>query len=101
MGKVLTWVLIGLILWGAWRLYTISQRRIERSRHDAGAAGGPHDGDGEPGRVAAPETMVKCAVCGLHLPGSEARWAAGRTYCSDAHRDQAAAARVHGERDGD
>jgi hypothetical protein len=36
--------------------------------------------------------MMQCAVCGIHLPGSEARFAGGRVYCSDAHRDQGAAA---------
>jgi hypothetical protein len=36
--------------------------------------------------------MMQCAVCGLHLPGSEARFAGGKVYCSDAHRDRAAAA---------
>jgi hypothetical protein len=35
--------------------------------------------------------MMQCAVCGVHLPGSEARFAGGRVYCSDAHRDQATA----------
>lgn len=103
MGKVLTWVLIGLILWGAWRLYTISQRRSERARRDAGAVppGDGRDAGGEPARVAAPEAMVRCAVCGVHLPGSEARWSGGRTYCGDAHRDEALAARARGGRDDD
>lgn len=99
MGKVLTWVLIALVAWGAWRMWTISQRRSERARaqRDAAngeAAGGP-GGDARPGdgpaRVAAPERMMQCAVCGLHLPGSEARFAGGKVFCSDAHRDRAAA----------
>lgn len=33
------------------------------------------------------ERMVKCARCGLHVPESEALRAAGRFYCSAAHRD--------------
>jgi hypothetical protein len=32
--------------------------------------------------------MMQCAVCGVHLPGSEARFAGGKVFCSDAHRDQ-------------
>lgn len=32
------------------------------------------------------ESMVECAHCGVHLPRSEAQLAAGKTYCSDAHR---------------
>ena len=36
---------------------------------------------------AAPPTMVACAHCGVHLPGTEAvSDAAGRPFCSDAHR---------------
>ena len=37
--------------------------------------------------TARPATMLACAHCGVHLPGSEAlRDADGRAYCSDAHR---------------
>ena len=102
MGKLLAWVAIGLVAWVAWRLYTISRRRVERARDAAGApdpASGPaRGGDADPDRrggarrPGAPELMMQCAVCGVHLPGSEARFAGGRVYCSDAHRDQAASA---------
>jgi uncharacterized protein len=34
-----------------------------------------------------PEDMLTCAHCGVHLPRSEALVAAGRAYCSAAHRD--------------
>lgn len=36
-------------------------------------------------------TMVRCAVCDVHLPESEAISSGGRHYCSEAHflqRDQ-------------
>jgi uncharacterized protein len=37
--------------------------------------------------IAAPEQMVDCARCGLHLPASEAlRDDAARVYCSAEHR---------------
>jgi uncharacterized protein len=36
----------------------------------------------------APEGMVRCAHCGIHLPRSEALLQAGRTYCSVAHLEQ-------------
>jgi uncharacterized protein len=94
MGKVMTWVVIGLIAWGAWRLWTISRVRAERAREaartaaDAAAGGGDAAEAGrEPRRPGAPELMMQCAVCGVHLPGSEARFAGGKVYCSDAHRD--------------
>ncbi|RPH45588.1 MAG: hypothetical protein EHM87_05805 [Burkholderiales bacterium] len=103
MGKVMTWVVIGLLVWGAWRLWTISRVRAERARDAARAAGDPpaaaggNDGDAaeagrEPRRPNAPELMMQCAVCGVHLPGSEARFSGGKVYCSDAHRDAAGVA---------
>jgi uncharacterized protein len=95
MGKVMTWVVIGLIVWGAWRLWTISRVRAERAREAAREAqasetaggGDPADTGREARRPGAPELMMQCAVCGVHLPGSEARFAGGKVYCSDAHRD--------------
>lgn len=45
-------------------------------------------------RAAAPpsskpaEKMVRCEVCGVHLPQDESVAAHGRYFCSDAHRNQ-------------
>jgi len=40
-----------------------------------------------PPGAAAPQEMVSCPVCGLHLPQPDAvRGADGRFYCSDEHR---------------
>jgi uncharacterized protein len=33
-----------------------------------------------------PEDMVRCAVCGVHLPRSESFTTAGQFYCTDEHR---------------
>jgi len=38
-----------------------------------------------PPRSAAPADLVACAHCGVLLPRSEARDAAGALYCSEAH----------------
>lgn len=35
----------------------------------------------------APEPMVRCSHCGMHLPRGEALLAQGQPYCSAAHRD--------------
>lgn len=32
------------------------------------------------------EEMVRCVVCGVHLPKSESILAGGNFFCSDAHR---------------
>ena len=88
MGKVLTWLGIALVAWAVWRLVLISQRRAVSAREKAAASSSDGDARDEPSRRQAPELMMQCAVCGIHLPGSEARFAGGRVYCSDAHRDQ-------------
>lgn len=91
MGKLLVWVAIGLAAWLAWRFVVLSQRRSARSaRPDAPPAAEGTDGEARDA-APTPELMMQCAVCGVHLPGSEARFAGGRVYCSDAHRDQATA----------
>ena len=41
----------------------------------------------KPPAVAAPQAMVACAHCGVHLPKDDALWKDGRGYCSRAHRD--------------
>ena len=33
------------------------------------------------------EDMVRCAHCGVHLPGSESIRAEGQDFCSAEHRD--------------
>jgi uncharacterized protein len=43
-----------------------------------------------PGAPGVPQPMVGCAVCGLHLPQSDAvRGADGRFYCGQEHRQRA------------
>jgi len=34
----------------------------------------------------APEDMVRCLVCGVHLPRSESFTSRGKFFCSDEHR---------------
>jgi uncharacterized protein len=97
MGKLLTWLAIGLAVWAAWRLWTISRRRADAARERAASVRGSEAGDGAArDRPAAPELMMRCAVCGIHLPGSEARFAGGRVFCSDAHRDAGLAREADG-----
>lgn len=42
-----------------------------------------------PRPLAAPETMARCAQCGMHLPETDAVTGRRGSYCSPAHRDQA------------
>jgi uncharacterized protein len=85
MGKIVFWLLVGLAAYGAWRLFTVSQRRQERSRAtDASKQSGADQPLAEP--------MVACEHCGLRVPRSEAfrsHRSAALHYCSDAHRQDA------------
>jgi uncharacterized protein len=40
----------------------------------------------KPHSSALPEDMVRCRVCGVHLPRSESFTSRGRFFCSDEHR---------------
>ena len=52
--------------------------RIAEQRRDAAHPAARHG---------APQTMVSCAACGLHLPQPDAvRGGDGRFYCSNEHR---------------
>lgn len=51
-------------------------------KHTANKRGGT----GKPPAPKAPEDMVRCRVCGVNLPRSEAILSKGQFYCSDEHR---------------
>lgn len=47
----------------------------------------PPAGAARPKAPPAPQSMLACAHCAVHLPQAEAQFdAAGRPYCSEAHR---------------
>jgi uncharacterized protein len=75
MGRILFWVVLGLVAYAALRWWQ-RQRRNART----GAA---------PRAAAAGEAMVACAVCGLNVPRSEAVLDGTRAYCGEEHRRQA------------
>lgn len=69
-------------------------RKLDRRRR-AGLAsrGGDAEAQGQPAPTH--DVILACAVCGLHVPASEAVFASGRVYCSEAHRDEGRAALVN------
>jgi uncharacterized protein len=75
MGKLVSWLVLGALVWLAWRLFVIVRRR--------GEARGTHSAPGQPVEV---EPIVRCDRCGIHVPRSEAIEADGRYYCSEQHR---------------
>lgn len=72
MSRILFFVLLGVAAWLAWRWWTVSLR-------------GPTATGRSRGRDA-PEPMVRCDVCGLNLPQSEALVAQQRWFCCEEHR---------------
>jgi len=73
LGKILFWILLGL---GIYLLYRASKRRNQRHAEDR--------------RASAPEVedMVRCEVCQVNLPRSEAILTHGHFYCCEAHRQR-------------
>jgi uncharacterized protein len=67
------------VVYAIWR----SQRSLPPEKTPRPPAAGPR---------AAPQDMVTCAHCGLHVPQSEALRKGARSYCCPAHRDQDASA---------
>ena len=78
MGKLLVWVVIGLLAYLALRLFQAAQRRALQ-------------GQGAQSRVPRQqgrELMLRCEQCGTWVPDSEALVVDGHAFCSPAHRDQ-------------
>lgn len=72
---ILLAVLVGVWVWR------------NRRRRDLAARARP--GQGPPTDPAIPQAMVRCAVCGVHLPRADAHAGQHGDYCSAAHRQQA------------
>lgn len=68
MGKLLFLVLAIVVVWAVFKSYRKSVRR------------------GEPPPAAAPEDMVRCTHCGVHLPRSESHTSDEKFFCSEEHR---------------
>jgi uncharacterized protein len=76
VAKLLTFLALGILVY-----LIISRMRREADREvppPRASSGRPPSG--------LPEDMVRCAVCGVHLPRSESFTSRGQFYCSDEHR---------------
>jgi uncharacterized protein len=73
---VLLVVAVALWLWAG-------RRRGERKAPPSAPSAPPH----KPAAKAGPQAMLACVHCGVHLPQADVvADAAGRPYCSEAHR---------------
>ena len=82
MGKLLFWVVLIIAV-----LFVDRIAARMAAAKQAGAQ--PQARRGRPGPAApnpaTPESMVRCAHCGIHLPRSEAMLQNGLTWCSAEH----------------
>ncbi|WYX51973.1 PP0621 family protein [Achromobacter xylosoxidans] len=79
MGKLLFWIVIVIgVLFVARIAGRMAAARQAPGRRQA-------RGTANPPAAGAPEAMVRCAHCGIHLPRSEALLQGGRTWCSQEH----------------
>lgn len=91
--KYLIWIVLIVVILLLMRMLSPVKRRggDRGGRGDAAAgraAGRTDDADGRPeaGRDGR-ELMLRCNVCGVHIPSSDAVFARGRVYCGAEHRD--------------
>lgn len=79
---VLLVVVVAAMIWlGGRRRTPADKPRADGKPGPAGA------GKAEPGKGAAPTTMLACAHCGVHLPQAEALLdSQGRPFCGAEHR---------------
>ncbi len=80
MGKVLFWVIViiaGLLIARILARQHEKGRIQEQQPKQAARKGAPP--------IAHPESMVRCAHCGIHMPRSEAVFIAGKTWCTNEH----------------
>ncbi len=70
-------VLLVVVLAVVWLLRSANRRRVPPPAPSKPPSAGAQD---------APEAIVACAHCGLHLPRGEALPGRGGVFCSEAHR---------------
>jgi uncharacterized protein len=95
MGKIALWIVVIIVVMLLVRALK-PRRGADAGGGDKGAAKGGAKGGGSGGRDGdrpaqgdgpRGELMMSCAVCGVHLPASDAVFARGRVYCGPEHRD--------------
>jgi len=78
MGKLLLWAIVVLAALIAMRLWTHKNAR-HNARSQRRNANQPSHG------TTPPESMVRCAYCGIHLPRSDALLQHGQLWCCAEH----------------
>ena len=87
MGKIAIWILIAVAVMLLLRLIGTAKRggAADRTASGSGASGRRDSKDAAAERDG--ELMMSCAVCGIHIPSSDAVFARGKVFCGPEHRD--------------
>ena len=99
MGKIAIWILIAVAVMLVLRMIGTAKRRVADDDPAPGKSGSNHSDSGanDDERQRNPgELMMSCAVCGVHIPASDAVVAHGTVFCGPAHRDTDASRREAG-----
>jgi len=80
VGKLIFWAIIIVAALLAARLLA-----RQHEKHNAEPKAGSLPRKETPPPMDQPETMVRCAHCGIHMPRSEALLLNGETWCSSEH----------------
>jgi uncharacterized protein len=87
MGVLLKLLVLALVV--VWLLYSPAIRGRLRAAKPGKPTNAAKKGTASPRPPRAPDRIVPCANCGVHLPLSEALMHGdGHTYCSEAHRQK-------------
>jgi|SoiMethySBSTD1v2_1073268.scaffolds.fasta_scaffold4505769_2 uncharacterized protein len=90
MGKIAIWILVVVAVMLVLRSIGTKKRRVDDASSEAGPGGSrraQERGDRGEERRDSGELMMSCAVCGIHVPASDAVFARGKVFCSTDHRD--------------
>ena len=77
LGKILFWVLLGLLIFVLWQ-----KRRAARIRREEAKQ-----------KIPESKKMVMCPVCGVYFAEVDGVWVNGTTYCSQECADRARASK--------
>lgn len=74
MGKLLFWILVGVVIFGVARFMSLMQRKDAMARQAAEERALEH------------EAMLRCDRCGVYFPAGEAVRSGSRVYCCPEHK---------------
>lgn len=74
---LIRFIILALVIWLVWRLFQIQKRKSARSKRQTSFDNRRNN-----------ETMVKCEICGTHLPPRNALRHERLWFCSQQHLEQ-------------